>query len=85
MYKITKFLKILLITMAAPLALTGCGSEETSLAGNDATEAKHVYLAGPFFNDNEIANIEYAEKILTSRGIEFFSPMRHGVNHGVGL
>ena len=36
-----------------------------------------IYIAGPFFNEAEIENIEYAERILTEKGIEFFSPMRH--------
>ncbi|MCR5040541.1 MAG: nucleoside 2-deoxyribosyltransferase [Clostridia bacterium] len=39
---------------------------------------KSVYLAGPFFNENEIKNIECAEKILGVRGLDLFSPMRHG-------
>ena len=36
-----------------------------------------IYLAGPFFNETEIRNIEYAEKILEQKGIPYFSPMRH--------
>lgn len=36
-----------------------------------------IYLAGPFFNETEIRNIEYAEQILSEKGIAFFSPMRH--------
>ena len=38
-----------------------------------------IYLAGPFFNEAEIQNIEYAEHVLTARGVEIFSPMRHEV------
>ena len=38
-----------------------------------------VYLAGPFFHAAEIKNIEYAERVLAERGLEFFSPMRHEV------
>ncbi len=38
---------------------------------------KQVYLAGPFFNEDEIRNIEYAESVLAKRGFSFFSPMRH--------
>lgn len=37
----------------------------------------YIYIAGPFFNETEIRNIEYAEQILTEKGISFFSPMRH--------
>ena len=42
------------------------------------TNINNVYLAGPFFNQNEISNIEYTEKELEKKGIEFFSPMRYG-------
>ncbi len=35
-----------------------------------------VYLAGPFFNDEEIRNVEYAESVLSQKGVSFFSPMR---------
>ena len=38
---------------------------------------KRIYLAGPFFNDEEIKNIEYAEAVLKGKGLSFFSPMRH--------
>lgn len=33
-----------------------------------------IYLASPFFNDEELKNIETAEKILFERGFEVFSP-----------
>ena len=33
-----------------------------------------IYLASPFFNEEEIRNIEKAEKILFSRGFDVFSP-----------
>ena len=47
----------------------------------------HIYLAGPFFNDVEIRNIEYAEKILAERGFSVFSPMRHDAEgeHGTPI
>ena len=35
-----------------------------------------IYLAGPFFNETEIKNIEYVEKLLAKKGLSFFSPMR---------
>ena len=41
---------------------------------------KRLYLAGPFFTETEIKNIEYAEKILEERGFSVFSPMRHDVD-----
>ena len=40
---------------------------------------KHVYLAGPFFNETEVKNIEKAESVLEERGFDLFSPMRHEV------
>ncbi len=43
-------------------------------------EKKRVYLAGPFFNEAEVRNIEYAEKVLTEKRLSFFSPMRHSVD-----
>ncbi len=46
----------------------------------DSCGRKHIYLAGPFFNDTEIANIRYAESVLTQKGLRFFSPMRHTVD-----
>lgn len=33
-----------------------------------------IYLASPFFNDDELKNVERAEKILMSRGFDVFSP-----------
>ena len=58
--------------------LSGCG------ANKKTGEVRNVYLAGPFFNDTEIANIEYAERILTEKGLSFFSPMRHSVDAEAG-
>lgn len=39
----------------------------------------NVYIAGPFFNDAQIERVVNIEELLVSMGIEFFSPMRHGV------
>ena len=33
-----------------------------------------IYLASPFFNDEELKNVETAEKLLMSRGFDVFSP-----------
>lgn len=33
-----------------------------------------IYLASPFFNDEELGNVQRAEKILMSRGFDVFSP-----------
>lgn len=38
-----------------------------------------IYLAGPFFNEEELKNIQTAEKILMSRGFQVFSPRLHEV------
>ena len=45
---------------------------------------KHVYLAGPFFNETEVKNIEYAESVLEGRGFDLFVPMRHEVRTETG-
>ena len=37
----------------------------------------YIYLASPFFNEEELANVERAEKIFERRGFEFFSPRLH--------
>ncbi len=37
----------------------------------------YIYLASPFFNDEEVANVERVEKILAARGFDYFSAMRH--------
>ena len=33
-----------------------------------------IYLASPFFNEEELKNVEYAEKVLAERGFDVFSP-----------
>ena len=33
-----------------------------------------IYLASPFFNDEELKNIQKAEEILMNRGFQVFSP-----------
>ncbi len=45
---------------------------------------KHVYIAGPFFNETELKNVEYVESVLTERGFTYFSPVRHEVRSEVG-
>ena len=41
-----------------------------------------VYLAGPFFNNEEIIYIEKLEKILREREYEVFSPREHTIPNG---
>ncbi len=33
-----------------------------------------IYLASPFFNEKELENVKFAEKVLKERGFEVFSP-----------
>ena len=44
-----------------------------------------IYLASPFFNDNEIANIHRAAEILKAKGHEVFVPMEHDVENRESL
>ena len=44
-----------------------------------------VYLAGPFFNKKERANIEQAEKILRAKNLELFVPMEHKIENGESM
>jgi len=77
------------------VGLAGCNASAVNLSGVSATQtvteseaqteaeqdnALRVYLAGPFFNETEIGNIETAEKILEQRGFSYFSPMRYTVD-----
>lgn len=41
-----------------------------------------IYLASPFFNEEELKNIETVEKILTERGFTLFSPRLNEVRSG---
>lgn len=41
-----------------------------------------IYIAGPFFNKTERANILRAIKILRSRGFDLFVPMEHFIPNG---
>jgi len=38
---------------------------------------KRVYLASPFFNENEINHVKLVEDILKSKGLQVFSPMKN--------
>ena len=38
-----------------------------------------IYLASPFFSEEELADVTRAEKILMGRGFEVFSPRLHEV------
>ena len=91
-----KWKKVIMNCLAAVLTatvLSGCGKPGTEArpestkqeAGETASKKdKYIYLAGPFFNETEIKNIEYVEEILTKKGLTYFSPMRHSVSGEVG-
>ena len=78
--------QILTIGLAAVLLLSsvmaGCGKQEqqNETVSSDEPERTNVYLAGPFFNEEEIKNVEYLESILEDHGFSYFSPMRHSVD-----
>ena len=40
-----------------------------------------IYLASPFFNDEELKNVKKAEEILFSRGFDVFSPRLNEVRN----
>lgn len=42
---------------------------------------KRVYLASPFFNDEQIRRVERMEKLLRSKGLNVFSPREHQNDH----
>ena len=42
---------------------------------------KKIYLAAPFFNDNEIARVDKVKKILRENGLDVFVPMEHQNPH----
>lgn len=44
-----------------------------------------IYLASPFFNEKEIANIHTAVEILKAKGMEVFVPMEHDVENKEAL
>ena len=43
---------------------------------------KKIYLASPFFNEEENAWVENAEKILRDRGFDVYSPREHEIREG---
>ncbi|WP_232790053.1 nucleoside 2-deoxyribosyltransferase [Bacillus sp. SN10] len=40
-----------------------------------------VYLASPFFNEEEIERVAFVEKTLRAKGLEVFSPREHQNEH----
>jgi nucleoside 2-deoxyribosyltransferase len=41
--------------------------------------SKRVYLASPFFNDEEIERVAFVERVLRSKGLDVFSPREHQI------
>ncbi len=68
--KITVMTALVLCTM---IILSGCGKD--NLAFDKDTPPK-VYLASPFFNEEELKNVEYVEGLLSEKGLPYYSPMR---------
>lgn len=42
-----------------------------------------MYLASPFFNDNEVDVLEQVEKILADKGLNVFSPFRNNISDAI--
>lgn len=40
-----------------------------------------VYLASPFFNEEEIERVAFVEKVLRDKGLDVFSPREHQNEH----
>ena len=72
-----KRLAVFILSALLILSLSACGGADP---GEHGTPINNIYLAGPFFNEEEIENIEYAESVLEGRGLTLFSPMRHSVD-----
>ena len=49
---------------------------------NESAGPKKIYIASPFFNDEECAVLSRAEEILKGRGFDVFSPREHEVREG---
>ena len=69
----------LLAALLLTMGLAGCGNRESQADSQPGAEPEtaQVYLAGPFFNEEEIKNVEYVESILDAHGFSYFSPIRH--------
>ena len=68
------------MTLVMAVLMTGCAKTNhvSDRSGENADrKVQSVYLASPFFNETEIENVEYVEKILEDNGMTYFSPMRH--------
>ena len=66
----------LCITIAAMTAIALCACKNNEEAKDTAMKINKVYIASPFFNEEELKNVEYVEQILDDKGLAYFSPMR---------
>lgn len=83
--------RAVLLMILLIFALSSCGksagesgSEAQPQSDEGTNQIRHIYLAGPFFNEAEIENVEYVESVLTEKGFSYFSPMRHTVDAETG-
>ncbi|MFB5568666.1 nucleoside 2-deoxyribosyltransferase [Bacillus cereus] len=51
-------------------------TDELKLGELQPTQLR-VYLASPFFNDEEIERVAFVEKVLRDKGLDVFSPREH--------
>ena len=69
---------------ASAQADTSATSSTTATPSAATNGKKYIYLAGPFFNDEELKNVELAESILEKKGYQFFSPRRQSYDSEPG-
>lgn len=69
---------------ASAQADTSATSSTTATPSAATNGKKYIYLAGPFFNDEELKNVEFAESILEKKGYQFFSPRRQSYDSEPG-
>lgn len=53
-----------------------------SLIGPEIVKSRNVYLAGPFFDNNELYTNSLIEEILVAKGLNVFVPRKHTVPDG---
>ena len=85
--------------VAAALALGACGTGNGSEHATESTEATEtateaatatdeytydVYLSSPFFNEEELKNVQAVEKVLDDQGLTYFSPRLNKIDSEVG-
>jgi nucleoside 2-deoxyribosyltransferase len=46
---------------------------------------KKIYLASPFFNQEERQNVQKVAKLLRDRGFDVYVPMEHEIKNGLEL